>query len=382
MSLKTGGTAEGPTFRPGWTVGHIAGAAQTVHQVASSSPDIAHATLTVVARGESLSRDQARTFMAAVLDGDVTPAQLGGVLLAIRVRTETTDELAGFVEAMRARVLVVDAPAGAIDTCGTGGDVHGTFNISTATSIVTAAAGVPIAKHGNRAVSSQSGSSDAIASLGLTVEQTPEAAEASLRETGYAYLHAPAFHPGMRHAGPVRRELGVRTAFNLCGPMANPALVTRQLMGVPDEVSAERVAQVLHAIGLERAFVVHGDMIDELPLDGSGVYFEVTPDGISRHTVTAADGGLRSAPTSALAGGDGAANAAIIRAIFEGTETGPRHDVVVLNAGAALVVAGRADTIRQGVELASVTISSGAAAELLARLQARAWSPEQTGDQP
>lgn len=353
-----------------------------MHQVASSSPDIAHATLTVVARGESLSRDRARAFMAAVLDGEVTPAQLGGVLLAIRVRTETTDELAGFVEAMRARVLVVDAPAGAIDTCGTGGDVHGTFNISTATSIVTAAAGVPIAKHGNRAVSSQSGSSDAIASLGLTVEQTPEAAEASLRETGYAYLHAPAFHPGMRHAGPVRRELGVRTAFNLCGPMANPALVTRQLMGVPDEVSAERVAHVLHAIGIERAFVVHGDMIDELPLDGSGVYFEVTPDGISRHTVTAYDGGLRSAPTSALAGGDGAANAAIIRAILEGTETGPRHDVVALNAGAALVVAGRADTIRQGVELATVTISSGAAAELLARLQARAWSPEQTGDQP
>ena len=208
MSPKTGGTAEGPTFRPGWTVGHIAGATRTVHQVAPPSPDVAQATLAVVARGESLRRDQARTFMAAVLDGDVTPAQLGGVLLAIRVRTETTDELAGFVEAMRARVLVVAAPEGAIDTCGTGGDVHGTFNISTATSIVTAAAGVPVAKHGNRAVSSQSGSSDAIASLGLTVEQTPEAAEASLRETGYAYLHAPAFHPGMRHAGPVRRELG------------------------------------------------------------------------------------------------------------------------------------------------------------------------------
>ncbi len=346
-----------------------------MHQVVPPSPDIAHDTLSIVARGESLRRDQARAFMAAVLDGDVTPAQLGGVLLAIRVRTETTDELAGFVEAMRARVLVVEAPAGAIDTCGTGGDVHGTFNISTATSLVTAAAGVPIAKHGNRAVSSQSGSSDAIASLGLTVEQTPEAAEASLRETGYAYLHAPAFHPGMRHAGPVRGELGVRTAFNLCGPMANPALVTRQLMGVPDEVSAARVAQVLHAIGIERAFVVHGDQIDELPLDGSGVYLEVTPDGITRHTVNAEDAGLRSAPTSALAGGDGAANAAIIRAILDGTEGGARHDVVALNAGAALVVAGRVDTIRAGVELARETISSGAGADLLARLQARAWSP-------
>jgi anthranilate phosphoribosyltransferase len=348
---------------------------RTVHQVATSSPDNAVATLAIVARGESLSRDQARAFMAAVLDGDVTPAQLGGVLMAIRVRTETTDELAGFVQAMRDRVLVVDAPAGAIDTCGTGGDGHSTFNISTATSLVTAATGVPVAKHGNRAVSSMSGSSDAIASLGLTVEQVPDAAEASLRETGYAYLHAPSFHPGMRHAGPVRRELGVRTAFNLCGPMANPALVTRQLLGVPDEVSAERVAQVLHALGLERAFVVHGDSIDELPLDDSGVYYEVTPEGIRRHTVSAEDAGLHHAPTSALAGGDGAANAAIIRAILDGTEHGPRRDVVVLNAGAALVVAGRTDTIRQGVELASETIRSGAAAELLVRLQARAWSP-------
>ena len=196
-----------------------------------------------------------------MLDGDVTPAQLGALLIGMRMRSETTDELAGFVEAMRARVLVVDAPEGAIDTCGTGGDVHDTFNISTATSLVTAAAGVPVAKHGNRAVSSQSGSSDAIASLGLTVEQTADAAEASLRETGYAYLHAPAFHPGMRHAGPVRRELGVRTAFNLCGPMANPALVDAPAAGRrATRCPPERVAQVLHALGIERAFVVHGDM--------------------------------------------------------------------------------------------------------------------------
>ncbi|MBX3030978.1 MAG: anthranilate phosphoribosyltransferase [Chloroflexi bacterium] len=337
--------------------------------------DIAHQALAIVARGEPLSREQSRTFMAAVLDGDVTPAQLAGVLLAIRVRTETTDELAGFVEAMRSRVLVVDAPAGAIDTCGTGGDVRGTFNISTATSVVTAAAGVPVAKHGNRAVSSQSGSSDAIAALGLTVEQTTDAAEASLRETGYAYLHAPAFHPGMRHAGPVRRELAVRTAFNLCGPMANPALVSRQLMGVPDAVSAERVANVLHAIGIERAFVVHGDGVDELPLDDSGIVREVTPEGVRTWGVRAADAGLRHAETTQLIGGDGATNAAIIRAILEGAESGPRRDVVILNAAAALVVAGRADTLPQGAELAASTIDSGAAGELLSRLQARAWIP-------
>jgi anthranilate phosphoribosyltransferase len=353
---------------------YSAGAHPVVHQ-ASQDPETARQALSVVSRGDPLSRDLARAFMESVLDGEVTPAQLAGVLLAIRVRTETTDELAGFVEAMRARVLMVEAPEGAIDTCGTGGDVRKTFNISTATSLVAAAAGVPVAKHGNRAVSSQSGSSDAIASLGLTVEQTQEAAEASLRETGYAYLHAPSFHPGMRHAGPVRRELGVRTAFNLVGPMANPALVHRQLMGAPDGVNAERVAQVLHALGVERAFVVHGDGIDELPLDDTGVRYEVTPDGVVRHTVTTDEVGLPHAETAALSGGDGAANAAIIRAIFEGAEHGPRRDVVTLNAGAALMVAGRADTLRQGVELASETIRSGAAADLLARLQARAWVP-------
>jgi anthranilate phosphoribosyltransferase len=167
----------------------------------------------------------------------------------------------------------------------------------------------------------------------------------------------------------------VRTAFNLIGPMANPALVRRQLMGSPDPVSAERVAQVLHALGTERAFVVFGDGIDELPLDDTGIRFEVTPEGIERHTVTAGEAGLPRADTAALAGGDGAANAAIIRAIFEGVEHGPRRDVVALNAGAALLVAGRVDTLRQGAELASETIASGAAADLLARLQARAWVP-------
>jgi anthranilate phosphoribosyltransferase len=184
----------------------------------------------------------------------------------------------------------------------------------------------------------------------------------------------------MRHAGPVRRELGVRTAFNLIGPMANPALVKRQLMGSPDPVSAERVAQVLYALGTERAFVVFGDGIDELPLDDTGVRLEVTPEGIQRHAVTTADAGLSMAETTHLAGGDGAANAAIIRAVLEGVEHGARRDVVALNAGAALMVAGRVDTLRQGVELASETIASGAAGDLLARLQARAWVPEPNGE--
>ena len=224
--------------------------------------------------------------MAAVLDGEVTPAQLAGVLVGMHVRGETTDELTGFVRALRSRAIRVPAPAGTIDTCGTGGDGHQTFNISTASSLVTAASGVTVAKTGNRAVSGISGSSDAMAALGLTVELDRDEAEASLREEGYAYLHAPAFHPGMRHAGRSGMELGVRTAFNFIGPIANAAKPTRQLMGVPDEAVARKAAETLHALGTERAFVVTGDRIDELPLDDSGIIFDVSPAGIVRRTVT------------------------------------------------------------------------------------------------
>ena len=251
--------------------------------------------------------------MAAVLDGEVTPAQLGGMLMGIHVRGETPTELAGFVRALRSRAIRVEAPEGTIDTCGTGGDVRGTFNISTAAALVVAGAGVPVAKAGNRAVSSQAGSSDVMRALGLRVEQSAEQAEASLRRDGFAYLHAPSFHPGMRHAGPVRMELGVRTAFNMIGPMANPARPSRQLVGVPDEAAAESVAAALHELGSERAFVVHGDRLDELPLDGSGVIFDVTPDGVERRTVSAADHGLGEVDTEAFKGGDGEANGAADR---------------------------------------------------------------------
>ena len=205
--------------------------------------------LRIVSTGGVLTPDDAERFMGAVLDGEVTPAQLGGLLIGMHARGETAGELAGFVRAMRSRALAVDAPEGTIDTCGTGGDVRGTFNISTAMALVVAAAGVPVAKAGNRAVSSQAGSSDVMAALGLRVEQTPEEAELSLRKDGFAYLHAPAFHPGMRHAGPVRRELGVRTAFNLFGPLANPARPRRQLVGVPDAEAAPRVAAALLELG-------------------------------------------------------------------------------------------------------------------------------------
>ncbi len=290
----------------------------------------------------------------------------------MHARGETPAELAGFVRAMRSRALPVEAPTGTIDTCGTGGDVRGTFNISTAAAIVVAGAGVPVAKAGNRAVSSQAGSSDVMRALGLQVEQTPAQAELSLRKEGFAYLHAPSFHPGMRHAGPVRMELGVRTAFNLVGPLANPARPRRQLVGVPDEAAAASVAAALFELGSERAFVVHGDRLDELPLDGSGVIFDVSPAGVERRTVSAADHGLTEVATEAFVGGDGADNAALIVAILDGAETGPPRDVVALNAGASLLVAGRADDLRGGVEMALATIASGAALEQLDRLRVSA----------
>lgn len=325
--------------------------------------------LQAVSGGAALTPEEAEAFMTAVLDGEVTPAQLGGMLVGMHARGETSGELAGFVRAMRSRVLAVTAPAGTIDTCGTGGDVRGTFNISTAVALVVAAAGVPVAKAGNRAVSSQAGSSDVMAALGLRVEQSPQDAEASLRKDGFAYLHAPSFHPGMRHAGPVRMELGVRTAFNLVGPLANPARPRRQLVGVPEAEAAGRVAETLRQLGSERAFVVHGDRLDELPLDDTGVIFDVSPSGVERRPVTSAEHGLATADTEVLRGGDSVANAALIVSILEGRERGAAHDVVALNAGASLLVAGRADGLRSGVELARETIASGAARTQLQRLR-------------
>lgn len=336
-----------------------------------ATSDVIRATLRAVSAGETLDAAAAESFMAAVLDGEVTPAQLAGVLVGMHVRGETTDELTGFVRALRSRAIHVPAPVGTIDTCGTGGDGHQTFNISTASSLVTAASGVTVAKTGNRAVSGISGSSDVMRALGLTVELDRDEAEASLREDGYAYLHAPAFHPGMRHAGPVRLELGVRTAFNFIGPIANAAAPTRQLMGVPDEAVAQKAAETLYALGTERAFVVTGDRIDELPLDDSGVIFDVTRAGIVRRSVTSADHGLPVAATSEFAGGDGEANARLVEAILRDEADGPMRHVVVLNAAAALEMAGLAGDIRAGVALAEQTISSGAAFDLLQRLRAR-----------
>jgi len=345
--------------------------------------DHVRAALAAVVDGATLSQAEAHLAMGAVMDGEATPAQLGAFLVALRMRGETVDELAGFARAMRERVVRVQAPDGAIDTCGTGGDGRGTFNISTAAAIVAAAAGVPVAKHGNRAITSASGSADVLDALGVPIDLAPEQAAAMLRDVGFAFLFAGGYHPAMRHAGPTRREIGIRTAFNLLGPITNPAGARRQLLGVADPRSASRLAEVLRTLGTERAMVVHGERLDELPLDGTGVAYDVTPEGITRHEILPEAVGLPRASTDELAGGTPIENAARMVALFGG-ETGPIRDAVALNAGAALLVAGRAGDLREAVQLAGSTIDDGLALDLLARL--RAWRDDHAsgvdGQQP
>ena len=330
--------------------------------------DEVRAALNTVVEGGTLSVDEARLAMGSVMDGEATPAQLAALLVALRMRGETVEELAGFASAMRERSVKVDGPEGTIDTCGTGGDGSGTFNISTAAALVVAAAGVPVAKHGNRAMTSRSGSADVLEALGVRTDHDATSAGRALRELGFAFLFAPGFHPAMRHAGPTRREIGVRTAFNLIGPLTNPAGATQQVVGVGDPAAAPRLAEVLRILGTERSFVVHGDGVDELPLDGSGVLYHASPEAVVRHEIDARKLGLAAAPTTALSGGDPATNARLVEAVFGG-ESGARRNVVLLNAAAGLLAAGRVGQMEEGLEVAALTIDSGLARELLARLR-------------
>jgi anthranilate phosphoribosyltransferase len=338
--------------------------------------DAVRAALSTVIEGGTLDRDQAHRAMGAVMDGESTPAQLAALLVALRMRGETVDELAGFASAMRERVVPVVAPAGAMDIVGTGGDGSGTFNISTTAAFIVAAAGVPVAKHGNRAITSRSGSADVLDALGVRIDHDADSAAAALRSVGFAFLFAPGFHPAMRHAGPTRREIGVRTAFNLLGPLTNPAGTRRQLVGVGDAAAAPKLAEVLRLLGTERSLVVHGAGVDELPLDGSGVIHDVTPDGVERREVDVAALGLAPAETARLAGGSPAENAALVDAVLAGTERGPRRDVVLLNAGAALIAAGRAMDLAGGIAQARDVLDSGAASRLVARLRAERLASE------
>jgi anthranilate phosphoribosyltransferase len=333
------------------------------------------AALAAIVDGRSLSLDEARLAMGAVMDGEATPAQLAALLVALRMRGETVDELAGFASAMRERVLAVDAPDGTVDVVGTGGDGSGTFNISTASAFVVAAAGVPVAKHGNRAITSRSGSADVLEALGVRIDHTADSAAASLRAHRFAFLFAPAFHPAMKHAGPTRREIGIRTSFNLIGPLTNPAGARRALIGVGATDLAERIAAVAGVLGTDRTIVVHGAGVDELPLDGTGVLHDVVDGRVETRPIDAASFGLASAPTSALAGGSAAENAAIIESVFAG-DPGPRRDVVLLNAGAALVAAGVASDIPAGIEAARAALDGGKPARLLDDLRAEKSSTD------
>ena len=333
------------------------------------------AALATIVEGGTLSLEDARAAMGAVMDGEATAAQLAALLMGLRMRGETVDELAGFVTAMRERVVKVEAPEGAIDVVGTGGDGSGTFNISSTAALVAAAAGVPVAKHGNRAITSRAGSADVLDALGIRIDHDAASAGAALRDNGFAFLFAPNFHPAMKHAGPTRREIGIRTAFNLLGPLTNPAGTTRQLLGVADPAAAARMAEVVQRLGTERTFVIHGDGVDELPLDGSGVAYIVADGTIERHIIDAAALGFKRAATARLSGGTPAENARMTESVLQG-EPGIRRDVVLLNAGAALLVAGVVGQLEEGIERAALTIDAGLGSELLQRLRAERRAAE------
>lgn len=326
------------------------------------------AALAVIVDGGTLSLDEARMAMGSVMDGEATPAQLAALLMGLRMRGETVEELAGFASAMRERVVRVEAPEGAIDVVGTGGDGSGTFNISTTAALVVAAAGIPVAKHGNRAMTSKAGSADVLDALGIRIDHNAASAGVALREIGFAFLFAPNFHPAMKHAGPTRREIGVRTAFNLLGPLTNPAGTRRQLLGVADPAVAQRIAEVVRQLGTECTIVIHGDGVDELPLDGSGVAYDVRDGSVERRAIDAVAFGLQRAPTARLAGGTAQENARLTEAVLRG-ESGVRRDVVLLNAAAAFVAAGAVDGMELGIERAALTIDAGLGTELLERLR-------------
>jgi anthranilate phosphoribosyltransferase len=337
--------------------------------------EVVRTALATIVDGGTLSMDEAHRAMGAVMEGEATPAQLAAMLMGLRMRGETVDELAGFALAMRERVLRVEAPEGAIDVVGTGGDGSGTFNISTTAALVAAAAGVPVAKHGNRAMTSRAGSADVLDALGVRIDHDAASAGRALRDVGFAFMFAPNFHPAMKHAGPTRKEIGVRTAFNLLGPLTNPAGTRRQLLGVGDAATAARMAEVVRRLGTERTFVIHGDGVDELPLDGSGVAYIVTGDRIERHLIDAGALGFKRAATTSLAGGTPAQNARMTEAVLHG-EPGTHRDVVLLNAGAALLVAGVVGQMEEGIERAALTIDAGLGVELLEALRAERRTAE------
>jgi anthranilate phosphoribosyltransferase len=321
-----------------------------------------------VAAGAELSRMEAFDAFEAMLSGDVTPAQVGGFLLALRVRGESVEEITGAVSAMRSRMLKVEAPAGSIDIVGTGGDGSGSYNVSTLACLIVAACGVPVAKHGNRAASSRSGASDVLGALGVKIGLPPEGVQRCLAEANVGFMMAPTHHAAMRHVGAARVELGTRTIFNLLGPLSNPAGVKRQLLGVFSAAWLEPLAKVLRNLGSQRVWLVHGgDGLDEITTTTSTEVVELNDGQIRAFTIQPEDAGLLRAAPADLKGGDPAYNAEALRAVLAGAR-GAYRDIAVLNAAAALVVADRAADLREGAALAAKAIDDGAGAATLAKL--------------
>ncbi|MHC4944967.1 MAG: anthranilate phosphoribosyltransferase [Planctomycetota bacterium] len=320
-------------------------------------------------RKENLTQQEARALMDSIMQGALAEAQIAAILTALRMKGETVDEIAGFAAAMRENAVRISPKRdGLVDTCGTGGDARHTFNISTATAIVVAAMGIPVAKHGNRAVSSKCGSADVLEALGVNIELSPEAVTELIDKIGIGFLFAPKLHPAMKHAAPVRQKLGVRTVFNVLGPLTNPAGVKRQLIGVFRPDLTEVMARVLAALGSERAFVVHGmDGTDEVSITGETVVSSLKNGEVDTFLFAPEDAGLKRADLSAIAGGDAKENAAHITGLLNGT-AGPRRDAVLLNAGFVATLAGRTIDPIEGVSLARETLKSGKAAQLLEKL--------------
>ena len=321
-----------------------------------------------VAAGATLTRSEAESAFDSMLSGEVTPSQMGGFLMALRVRGETVEEITGAVAAMRAKMLSVKAPPEAIDIVGTGGDGSGSFNVSTLAAIITAACGVTVAKHGNRAASSRSGAADTLAALGVKIGLSPDGVERCIHEAGIGFMMAPTHHASMRNVGPTRTELGTRTLFNILGPLSNPAGVKRQLVGVFSAAWLEPMAEVLRNFGSERVWVTHGlDGLDEITTTGPTKVVELKGGALHAFELTPEAAGLPRATPAALKGGEPAYNAKAIVDVLDGAESAYR-DIALMNAGAALVIAGKAGSIKEGVAMGDAAIRSGAARRTLDRL--------------
>ena len=321
-----------------------------------------------LARGETMTEAEAEAAFGIIMSGEATPAQIAGMLMMMRLRRETVAELAGAVRAMRSRMAVIPVPLGAIDVCGTGGDAAGTLNVSTAVTFVLAGLGVPVAKHGNRALSSRTGGSDVLTALGVNVDVPLDRLPAILAQAGCVFLFAPRHHAALRHAAGPRMELGTRTIFNLLGPLANPGGVKRQLTGVFDPAWARPMAETLSALGSTHAWLVHGHGLDELTVAGDNQVVVLENGMVRERIVSPEEAGLPRSPVEAIRGGEAAENAQALTALLQATPSAYR-DTVVLNSAAALIVAGRADHLRDGARQAEAAIDSGAALAALDRLR-------------